>query len=110
MRLPFPLPAESPHVLAIGCHSDDIEIGCGGTLLTLLAARADVRVTWVVLAAQGARASEAEASARAFLAGAHETTVVVESFRDGFLPYAGGEVKEAFERLKEQPDPHVILT
>jgi LmbE family N-acetylglucosaminyl deacetylase len=106
----FPLPAESPHVLAIGCHADDIEIGCGGTLLTLLAARSDVRVTWVVLAAQGARAAEAEASAQAFLAGARDTSVVVEPFRDGFLPYVGASVKEAFERLKDLPEPDLILT
>jgi LmbE family N-acetylglucosaminyl deacetylase len=110
MPVGFPLPADSPHVLAIGCHADDIEIGCGGTLLTLLASRADVQVTWVVLAAQGPRAAEAEASANAFLAGARETSVVVESFRDGFLPYVGADVKDAFERLKALPDPDLILT
>ncbi len=64
---------DAPHVLAIGCHADDIEIGCGGTLLTLLGQRDDVTVTWVVLAAEGDRAGEAEASARSFLSGARQS-------------------------------------
>jgi LmbE family N-acetylglucosaminyl deacetylase len=110
VKLGLRLPTESPRVLAIGCHSDDIEIGCGGTLLTLLRARNDVHVTWVVLAAAGERAAEAEASARAFLDGAKEVEVVVESFRDAYLPYIGPGVKEAFERLKDSPDPHLIFT
>ena len=101
---------DAPHVLAIGCHADDIEIGCGGTLLTLLARRDDVRVTWVVLAADGDRAGEAEASARSFLSGARESNVIVESFRDGFLPYLGTAVKEFFERLKGEVQPDLILT
>jgi LmbE family N-acetylglucosaminyl deacetylase len=100
----------APHVLAIGCHADDIEIGCGGTLLTLLEQRDDVSVTWVVLAAAGDRAGEAEASARSFLAGARESNVIVESFRDGFLPYLGPSVKESFERLKSDVEPDLILT
>jgi LmbE family N-acetylglucosaminyl deacetylase len=96
--------------LAIGCHPDDIEIGCGGTLLTLLEARDDVSVTWVVLAAAGDRADEAEASARSFLTGARDSTVIVESFRDGFLPYLGPAVKEFFERLKGNAEPDLVLT
>ncbi len=101
---------DAPHVLAIGCHADDIEIGCGGTLLTLLGRRDDVTVTWVVLAAEGDRAGEAEASARSFLSGARQSRVIVESFRDGFLPYSGPAVKEFFERLKGEVEPDLILT
>ena len=56
-------------VLAIGCHADDIEIGCGGTLLTLARANPELEVDWVVLAAPGERGDEARASAEAFLAG-----------------------------------------
>ena len=112
MPLPFPLLGERPHVLAIGCHSDDIEIGCGGTLLTLLAARPDVRLTWVVLGAAGDRADEARASAEAFLGGAAEHEVVVEGHRDGFFPYPGDAVKDSFERLKGLAfgDPALIFT
>jgi LmbE family N-acetylglucosaminyl deacetylase len=92
-------------VLAIGCHADDIEIGCGGTLIALTRRRPSLAVTWVVLAAPGDRAGEARASAQALLADAGTSDVRVYEFRDGFLPYVGGEVKDVFEGLKEvRPD------
>ena len=96
-------------ILALGCHADDIEIGCGATLLLLTRAQA-VDVTWVVFGAEGARRQEAEASAQSFLAGAATSEVVVHGFRDGFLPYVGGDVKEAFEELKARIEPDVVLT
>jgi LmbE family N-acetylglucosaminyl deacetylase len=103
--------AESPRrVLAIGCHADDIEIGCGGTLLTLAQSSPELEVHWVVLAAPGARGAEAKASAEAFLAGVAEARVEVHEFRDGFLPYVGGEVKNVFEDLKGRVDPQIVLT
>jgi LmbE family N-acetylglucosaminyl deacetylase len=97
-------------VLAIGCHADDLEIGCGGTLLTLVAANPELEVDWVVLAAPGERGTEARASAAAFLAGAAAARVEVHEFRDGFLPYVGGEVKDVFEDLKRRVDPQLVLT
>jgi LmbE family N-acetylglucosaminyl deacetylase len=103
--------AESPRrVLAIGCHADDIEIGCGGTLLTLAKSNPGLQVDWIVLAAPGARGAEAKASAEAFLAGVAEARVEVYEFRDGFLPYVGGEVKDVFEELKGRVDPQIVLT
>jgi LmbE family N-acetylglucosaminyl deacetylase len=98
-------------VLAVGCHADDIEIGCGGTLLALAERRPGLEVTWLVLSANGARAEEARTSAEAFLAGARaEPTVLVESFRDGFFPYLGGAVKERFEELKHEVSPELVFT
>ena len=97
-------------VLAIGCHADDIEIGCGGTLLALARANPDLEVDWVVLAAEGGRADEARRSAEGFLADAARARVEVFGFRDGFLPYLGDEVKEAFETLKDRVDPQLVLT
>jgi LmbE family N-acetylglucosaminyl deacetylase len=110
--LQFPL-AEAPRlrsVLALGSHSDDIEIGCGATLLALSRARPEVEITWVVLGAKGEREREARASADAFMAAATRSEVVVHGFRDGFFPYIGGEVKDVFEELKSRLDPDVILT
>jgi len=102
---------ELESVLVVGCHVDDVEIGCGGTLLTLVERHPDVEVTWVVLSAEGARAGEARAGAAAFLAGANRPPrLVLESFRDGFFPYVGGDVKEVFERLKDEVSPQVIFT
>src|SRR5436309_15790102 len=96
-------------VLAIGCHSDDIEIGCGGTLLALLERNPGIEITWLVLSADGERAEEARRSASAFLAGAkREPRVILESFRDSFFPYTGGDVKEVFERLKPVGSPQLV--
>lgn len=96
-------------VLAVGAHADDIEIGCGATLLALQRARA-LEVTWVVLSTDGARGDEARASAEAFLADAVERRIVCHRFRDGFLPDTYAEVKEVFEELKRDVDPQLVLT
>jgi LmbE family N-acetylglucosaminyl deacetylase len=97
-------------ILVIGCHSDDIEIGCGGTLLTLAGSNPDVEIDWVVLAAAGARGDEARASAASFTEGIANVRTEVHEFRDGFLPYAGGEVKQVFEDLKSHVNPQLVLT
>jgi LmbE family N-acetylglucosaminyl deacetylase len=105
------LPQGKARVLALGAHPDDIEIGCGGTLLRLVAERPDLEVTWAVFAATPERAVEARASAAGFLAGlATPPRVVVHDFRDGFLPYSGAAVKERFEELKGFGSPDLVLT
>jgi LmbE family N-acetylglucosaminyl deacetylase len=97
-------------VLALGAHCDDIEIGCGGTLLRLAAERPDLEVLWVVFCSNSTRALEARASAEAFLLGAAGTRIVVHDFRDSFLPYSGGAVKDAFESLKNEFSPDLVFT
>jgi LmbE family N-acetylglucosaminyl deacetylase len=97
-------------VLALGAHADDIEIGCGGTMLRLRDERPDLDVLWVVLAANEERASEAEASAAAFLAGFARGRVIVKRHRDGFLPFSGAAVKDDFEALKREFSPDLIFT
>jgi LmbE family N-acetylglucosaminyl deacetylase len=97
-------------VLCVGAHSDDIEIGCGGTVLRMIEQSKSIEFYWLVLGSNPARAKEAERSANAFLSGAREKMVVVKSFRDGFLPYLGPPVKECFEELKKAFTPDVIFT
>jgi LmbE family N-acetylglucosaminyl deacetylase len=98
-------------VLAIGCHADDIEIGCGATILSLVEANPDTEITWVVLGASGDRTDEARQSAESFLAGLRrQPRLVFESFRDGYFPYVGSEVKDVFERLKAEVSPDLVLT
>jgi LmbE family N-acetylglucosaminyl deacetylase len=98
-------------VLAIGCHADDIEIGCGGTILALLERNPEIDVTWLVLSGGGERADEARASAAAFLGGARrEPRIILQSFRDSFFPYVGGDVKEVFERVKPDVTPQLVFT
>jgi LmbE family N-acetylglucosaminyl deacetylase len=110
--LQLPLGSATPpvrRVLAIGCHSDDIEIGCGGTLLALMRANPDLEITWVVLAAEGVRGEEARASAAEFLGRAGGSDIRIHEFRESFLPHSGIEVKEAFEELKRVA-PDLVLT
>lgn len=103
-------PAVPLTVLCLGAHSDDIEIGCGGTLLQLLSVRPNLRVVWVVFSAGGEREREARASAALFLKQAAQQQVLVMNFRDGFFPYQGTQIKEAFEALKKDVDPGLIFT
>jgi len=108
--LSLSLGASAPQrILAVGCHSDDIEIGCGAMLLSLAETRPEIDVTWVVLAATGEREREARRSAEAFLNGFARADIVTRAFRDGFLPYNGAEVKEFFEELKSVR-PDLVLT
>jgi LmbE family N-acetylglucosaminyl deacetylase len=102
-------PTAPLRLLCIGAHSDDIEIGCGGTVLRLLAERPSTRVTWVVLSASDTRELEARASAAAFLAGAAEATVTVKSFRESYFPHVGAEIKDFYEELKRSVQPDLIL-
>lgn len=97
-------------VLCLGAHSDDIEIGCGGTVLKLIETHRKAVFQWVVFSATPERKREAQRSAKAFLKGAPGSLVTVERFRDGFFPYAGGEIKEYFERLKKEVSPDVVFT
>lgn len=97
-------------ILCIGAHSDDIEIGCGGTILRLLEENPGTEVEWVVLGANGERADEAAQSAALFLANAGRSGTRIERFRDGFFPYIGVEIKQFFEELKRGCSPDLIFT
>jgi len=97
-------------VLCLGAHAGDLEMGCGGTVLKLLAARPQVEVHWVVLGAEGPRAEEARQAAGRILQGAGAGHVVIEGFREGFFPYLGAPIKERFLRFGETLSPDVIFT
>jgi LmbE family N-acetylglucosaminyl deacetylase len=97
-------------ILCLGAHSDDIEIGCGGTLLRLLATQMNVTCHWVVFTAEGPRAREARTGARRFLRGAARSTVTLHPFRNGFFPSQTAEIKAAFEELKTAVSPDLIFT
>jgi LmbE family N-acetylglucosaminyl deacetylase len=97
-------------VLCIGAHSDDIEIGCGGTLMQWLAAGRPLAVTWVVLSGKAARGAEARRSAKQLLTRAAAAEVVLGEFTDGRMPAEYNAVKDFFEALKARIDPDVIFT
>ena len=98
-------------VLCLGAHSDDIEIGCGGTLLRLARENPTLDVLWVVFCgADERRNREARDSAANYLAGFKTSRVEVFSFRDSFMAFDGAAVKEAFEQIKRDYAPDLIFT
>ncbi len=107
--LAFDLPARARNILCLGAHADDIEIGCGGTLLRWISARPDLNVRWVVFTAEGKRANEAKASAKALLQRT-KAKVSVANFRTSFLPFEGTKVKDHFEKLHKSFEPDLIFT
>jgi len=96
-------------ILCLGAHSDDIEIGCGGTLLWLRRSNRKIRFHWVVFSATGKRGGEARKAAELFTGGC-DTEVALKEYRDGFLPYFGAQVKDLFEELKSHVQPDLIFT
>jgi LmbE family N-acetylglucosaminyl deacetylase len=97
-------------ILCLGSHCDDIEIGCGGTLLSILQKSKNVEVHWIVFSSDSRREKEARSSANIFLECAGSKTIKIEKFRNGFFPYTGGEIKDYFEGMKQGFSPDVIFT
>lgn len=106
----FARPGETLSLLCLGAHSDDIEIGAGGTVLSLIAAGVRLRVQWCVLSATGERAKEAEAGAAAFLAGAAESHVALGTFDDSYFPPQGRAIKEWLAAIRDRFRPDLVLT
>jgi LmbE family N-acetylglucosaminyl deacetylase len=96
-------------VLCLGAHSDDIEIGCGGTILRLAEQYPDCEFRWAVFSATGTREVEARTAAELFT-GSRLQVPLLKTFQDGFLPYAGAEVKNVFETELKHPSPDLIFT
>lgn len=103
-------PDEGLKVLCLGCHSDDIEIGCGGTLLRLAHQHPDSEFHWVVFSAIGSRYEEAKRGAEAFAGATRLKTLRLERFPDGFMPFVGADIKAVFEQLKQSVSPDLIFT
>ncbi len=97
-------------VLCLGAHSDDIEIGCGGTIFRLIKEYPNVHVHWVVFGSTGIRSEEALKSANMILKDVKDKKIYVEGFRDSFFPYIGDKIKEYFEKLKIDLAPDIIFT
>ncbi len=109
LALDLARPGKALRVLAIGAHSDDIEIGAGGAILSWIASGAEVSVDWCALSAPGERADEARASAMEFLAAAKQADIHLGDFRDGYFPAERTAVKDWVEGLKRLEKPDVIL-
>jgi LmbE family N-acetylglucosaminyl deacetylase len=111
LRVVLPREQQPPlKLLCLGAHADDIEIGCGGTVLRLAAEVPGLIVRWIVFSGAGPRPAEARNSAAAFLENVSERQVEVLGFRDGYFPFQGADIKDCFEALKRDFDPSLILT
>lgn len=110
IRLLLPRPPERPlQILAVGAHSDDIEIGAGGTLLQLLDEHPDSHVRWVVLSASGERAAEARRSCEALCGSTATVELTLLEFRDAYFPFQGAEIKDALAEIQAGFDPDVVF-
>jgi len=109
--LDFLLDNKKPlNILCLGAHCDDIEIGAGGTLLKLFDSYKVNSVKWVVFASNDIRKREATVSAGRFLEKVSTTDIIIQSYRDGFLPFMAAEVKDFFEVIKKEFQPDIIFT
>jgi len=97
-------------LLCLGAHSDDLEIGCGGTILRLLRTYDNCDVTWVVFSASAKRQREALSGGCRFLKNARKKTIITKTFKESFFPYRGEAIKRFFEQLKKKVYPDLIFT
>lgn len=98
------------NLLCLGAHADDIEIGCGATILRLTNEVPDLSVRWVVFSGSELRGAEAQSAAAVFLQRATASRVDILNFRDGYFPFHGAEIKNFFEKLKGEFEPSLVFT
>jgi len=96
-------------VLCLGAHCDDIEIGCGGTIIRMASEYNIQQLKWLVFTSSEERSAEAKRSAACFVQGCKETEIIIKKFKDGFLPYEAEQIKNSLEELKPF-NPDIIFT
>jgi LmbE family N-acetylglucosaminyl deacetylase len=109
LPLQLAIPAGEPlSVLAVGAHPDDIEIGAGGTLLSLAQSQVGLRAYYLVLTGSPERHLEARTAAGEFLVGA-DLTLRLCNLSEGRLPAVWSQVKDTIEEVRESFRPDVVL-
>jgi len=101
---------KKPRILCLGAHADDIEIGCGGTILRIIEDIPEAQFCWIVFSGNKKRAEEAHQSADLFLRNTASKSITVKDFRESYFPFVGAEIKDFFEKLSENFSPDIIFT
>ncbi|MEM7452769.1 MAG: PIG-L deacetylase family protein [Planctomycetota bacterium] len=96
-------------VLCLGAHADDIEIGCGGTILKMLLSNPEIKFHWVVFSADGHRRQEALESVRS-LTESDRVEIETHSYTDAYFPSQWKNLKREFSRLRRRVKPDLIFT
>ena len=110
LDLQFNWPNKRPKILCLGAHSDDIEIGCGGTILNICSQNIKPEIYWVVFSANKERKQEAIKSADIFLENSTKKNVIIHDFKENYFPYNAARIKDSFEELGELFSPDLIFT
>ena len=101
---------KKPKILCLGAHSDDIEIGCGGTLLRFVEEVPNAQFRWIVFSGNKVRNKEALQSESTFLNKIQSKQIDVHTFRESYFPFIGAEIKDCFEKIKKEFRPDIIFT
>jgi len=99
-----------PRILVLGAHADDIEIGCGATLMRLFAVYPTADVRWVVFSGSTNRREEAAESARRYTSELASPELDFRRYRDGRFPFDAAEIKEFFDAELKAVTPDIVFT
>ena len=99
-----------PKILCLGAHSDDIEIGCGGSILRIIKELPLSQFRWIVFSGTKPRAQEARQSASFFLNESSSQLVEIHNYKQSYFPFIGSQIKDSFENLKTNFSPDLIFT
>ncbi|MCW3997876.1 MAG: PIG-L family deacetylase [Candidatus Bathyarchaeota archaeon] len=102
--------SKKPKILCLGAHSDDIEIGCGGTILRIIKEVPEAQFRWVVFSGNKIRKKEALEGVSIFLSEIVSKKIDVHNFRESYFPFIGAEIKDCFEKIKKEFNPDLIFT
>lgn len=108
--LSLAFPPSLRRVLCIGAHCDDVEIGCGATLLALARARPEVQLTIAVFTSEEGRDVESKRALQDLLGTSVQWQPEFGAFRNSHFPAQWSQIKEYLESIARRSNPDLIFT